>query len=101
MGHADMSTTGEQAGPTPLVVMCEEHGKPDTPPATAGRPQGRLRAWRGKERGENESRAGNRAGTGCDITPRGNKPASPRAFIGKKARKTRLTGRAIAAARPP
>lgn len=34
--HADKMTTGVQAGPTPLVVMYAKHGKPDTPPATAG-----------------------------------------------------------------
>ncbi len=34
--HTDMRTTGVQAGPTPRVVMCAEHGKPDVLPATAG-----------------------------------------------------------------
>jgi hypothetical protein len=42
--HTDRKTTGVQAGPTPLVVMFEEHGKPDVLPAMAGQPQGRLMA---------------------------------------------------------
>ena len=57
MGHTDMTTTGAQAGPTPLVVMVAEHGKPDVPPATAGQPQGRLMAQRVKESGESERRS--------------------------------------------
>ena len=52
-----MTTTGVQAGPTPLVVMYAEHGKPDAPPATAGQPQGRLMAQRVEERGESECRS--------------------------------------------
>ena len=55
--HADMKTTGVQAGPTPLVVMHAEHGKPDAPPATAGQPQGRLMARRVKECGQSERRS--------------------------------------------
>lgn len=53
-GHTDSKTTGVQAGPTPLVVMFVEHGKPDESPATAGRPQGRLKAQRVKECGVSE-----------------------------------------------
>jgi hypothetical protein len=49
-----MKTAGVQAGPTSLVVMNVEHGKPDAPPATAGQPQGRLMAQRVKECGESE-----------------------------------------------
>src|SRR3989442_680018 len=97
MGHADMSTTGDQAGPTPLVVMCEEHGKPDTPPATAGRPQGRLRAWRVRERGESERRSGNRADTGCDITRRESEPTSARSSMAREPEKPRSGGRQMAA----
>lgn len=52
--HTDRKTTGVQAGPNPRVVMCTEHGKPDAPPATAGQPQGRLRAQRVKESGASE-----------------------------------------------
>jgi len=55
--HTDMKTTGVQAGPTPRVVMCAEHGKPDESPATAGRPQGRLMAQRVKECGASEGRS--------------------------------------------
>ena len=55
--HTDMKTTGVQAGPTPLVVMHAEHGKPDAPPATAGQPQGRLMARRVKECGQSERRS--------------------------------------------
>src|SRR3954471_8581983 len=47
-------TTGVKAGPTPLVVMYAEHGKPDAPPATAGQPQGRLMVQRVKECGQSE-----------------------------------------------
>ncbi|QDL38515.1 hypothetical protein EUB48_15380 [Rhodoferax sediminis] len=54
--HTDSMTTGVQAGPTPLVVMYAEHGKPDAPPDTAGQPQGRLLAQRVKECGESEGR---------------------------------------------
>lgn len=57
MGHTDMTTTGAQAGPTPLVVMYAEHGKPDASPATAGQPQGRLMAQRVEECGESECRS--------------------------------------------
>jgi hypothetical protein len=56
-GHTDMTTTGVQAGPTPLVVMVAEHGKPDASPATAGQPQGRPMAQRVKECGESEGRS--------------------------------------------
>lgn len=52
-----MKTTGAQAGPTPLVVMYAEHGKPDAPPATAGQPQGRLMVQRVEESGESEGRS--------------------------------------------
>ena len=55
--HTDMKTTGVQAGPTPLVVMCAEHGKPDESPATASRPQGRLMAQRVEECGASEGRS--------------------------------------------
>ena len=55
--HTDMKTTGVQAGPTPRVVMCAEHGKPDESPATAGRPQGRLMAQRVEECGASEGRS--------------------------------------------
>jgi hypothetical protein len=55
--HTDMTTTGVQAGPNPLGVMCAEHGKPDEPPATAGRPQGRLMAQRVEECGASEGRS--------------------------------------------
>jgi hypothetical protein len=56
LGHTDMTTTGAQAGPTPLDVMVAEHGKPDALPETAGQPQGRLLAQRVKECGESERR---------------------------------------------
>lgn len=52
-----MTTTGAQAGPTPLNVMYAEHGKPDAPPETAGQPQGRLLAQRVKECGESQRRS--------------------------------------------
>jgi len=55
--HADKMTTGVQAGPTPLVAMYAEHGKPDASPATAGQPRGRLMAQRVKESGESERRS--------------------------------------------
>jgi hypothetical protein len=55
--HTDRTITGVQAGPTPLDVMYAEHGKPDTPPATAGQPQGRLMAQRVEESGESEGRS--------------------------------------------
>lgn len=55
--HTDMKTTGVQAGPTPRVVMCAEHGKPDESPATAGRPQGRLMAQRVEECGASKGRS--------------------------------------------
>src|SRR5436309_8496708 len=55
--HTDRTTTGVQAGPTPLVVMYAEHGKPDAPPATAGQPQGRLMVQRVDESGESECRS--------------------------------------------
>jgi len=55
--HTDSMTTGVQAGPKPLVVMFEEHGKPNTPPVTAGQPQGRLMAQWVKECGESECRS--------------------------------------------
>lgn len=55
--HTDMKTTGVQAGPTPRVVVCAEHGKPDESPVTAGRPQGRLRAQRVEECGASEGRS--------------------------------------------
>ena len=55
--HTDTRTTGVQAGPTPRAVMCAEHGKPDEPPATAGQPQGRLRAQRVQECGASEGRS--------------------------------------------
>src|SRR3989442_8503546 len=93
MGHADMSTTGEQAGPTPLVVMCEEHGKPDTPPATAGRPQGRLRAWRGRGTWENESRPGNRSARGWSNPPAATEATSAGPSTGTEAPKTPSGGR--------
>jgi hypothetical protein len=54
--HTDLETTGVQAGPTPLVVMVAEHGKPDASPETAGQPQGRLLAQRVEECGESERR---------------------------------------------
>jgi hypothetical protein len=56
MEHTDVTITGVQAGPTPLVVMFAEHGKPDAPPATAGQLQGRLMAQRVKESGKSEGR---------------------------------------------
>ena len=52
--HTDSMTTGVQAEPKPRVVMFEEHGKPNTPPVTAGQPQGRLMAQWVKECGESE-----------------------------------------------
>jgi hypothetical protein len=55
--HTDKKTTGVQAGPTSPVVMYAEHGKPDAPPVTAGRPQGRLTAQRVEESGESEGRS--------------------------------------------
>ena len=55
--HTDLMTTGVQAGPKPRVVMFEEHGKPNTPPVTAGQPQGRLMAQWVKEGGESECRS--------------------------------------------
>jgi RNA-directed DNA polymerase len=55
--HTDSMTTGVQAGPKPRVVMFEEHGKPNTPPVTAGQPQGRLMAQWEKEGGESECRS--------------------------------------------
>lgn len=55
--HTDRKTTGVQAGPTPRVVVCAEHGKPDAPPAMAGQPQGRLMAQRVKESGASERRS--------------------------------------------
>ena len=56
-GAHGYETTGVQAGPTPLVVVCAEHGKPDEPPATAGRPQGGLMAQRVEESGESKRRS--------------------------------------------
>ena len=55
--HTDLMTTVVQAGPKPRVVMFEEHGKPNTPPVTAGQPQGRLMAQWVKEGGESECRS--------------------------------------------
>jgi hypothetical protein len=55
-GRTDSMTTGVQAGPTPLIVMYAEHGKPDASPETAGQPQGRLLAQRVKECGESQCR---------------------------------------------
>jgi len=55
--HTDSMTTGVQAGPKPRVVMFEEHGKPNTPPVTAGQPQGRLMAQWVKEGGESKCRS--------------------------------------------
>lgn len=55
--HTDMKTTGVQAGPTPRVVMYAEHGKPDEPPATAGRLRGRLMAQRVEECGASKCRS--------------------------------------------
>ena len=55
--HTDIKITGVQAGPTPLVVVCAEHGKPDESPATAGRPQGGLMAQRVEESGASEGRS--------------------------------------------
>lgn len=55
--HTDTTTTGVQAGPTPRIVMFAKHGKPDEPPATAGRPQGKLMAQRVEECGASEGRS--------------------------------------------
>lgn len=52
-----MKTTGVQAGPTPLVVMFAEHGKPDASPVTAGRPQGKLMVQRAEESGASKGRS--------------------------------------------